>query len=164
MKRFLRPSRSESWPKNSAPMTSPIRYHQAMSATAPAPRFSVLCRVRSGPTLAAMVISRPSRIHAMPSATTSLVKNLDQGNRSIRAGIRLRIFGLLVAVEDDVVAMLDSLLSRPPVPACSRGLFDLVTLKFRVHASWLSGNYFGSAGATAVISHLLPLAATDPYI
>ena len=75
-------------------MTSPIRYHQAMSATAPAPRFSVLCSVRSGPTLAAMVISRPSRIQAIPSATTSLVKNRDQGSRSILAGIRLRIFGL----------------------------------------------------------------------
>jgi hypothetical protein len=35
---------------------------------------------------------------------TSLVWNLDQGNRSIRAGIRLRIYGLL-AVPGDVVAI-----------------------------------------------------------
>jgi hypothetical protein len=91
MNRFRRPSLSESRPKNSAPMTSPIRYHHAMSETLPAFMFSVFRNVRSGPTLAAMVISRPSRIHATPSAITSLVWNLDQGSLSIRAGIRLRI-------------------------------------------------------------------------
>ncbi len=101
VKRFLRPSLSESRPKNSAPMTSPIRYHQAMSPTWPAPRFSVLCSVRSGPTLLAMVISRPSRIQATPSAMTSRLWNLDQGSRSILAGIRLRIFGLSVVASAD---------------------------------------------------------------
>jgi hypothetical protein len=40
----------------------------------------------------------------MPSAITSLVWNFDHGNRSIRAGIRLRMLGLLVVVSD-VVAM-----------------------------------------------------------
>jgi hypothetical protein len=70
-----------------------------MSATAPADVFSVLFRVRSGPALLAMVISRPSRIQAMPRAVTILVWNRDHGSRSIRAGIRLRIAGLL-AVSD----------------------------------------------------------------
>src|ERR1700734_1571270 len=76
-------------------MISPIRYQVAMSATPPADMFSVLFRVRSGPTLAAIVISRPSRIQATPSAITSLGWNRDQGSRSMRAGIRLRISGVL---------------------------------------------------------------------
>src|SRR5690349_23685394 len=112
MKRFRRPSLSDNRPKNSAPMTSPIRYHQAMSLTAPADMLSVSLSVRSAPTLLAMVISRPSRIHATPSAITSLVWNFDQGKRSIRAGMRLRIFGLLVV--EDAVAILRSLLSPCP--------------------------------------------------
>ena len=90
MNRFRRPSLSDRWPKTSAPMTSPIRYQVAMSATAPADMFSVLLSVRSGPTLLAIVISRPSRIHATPSAITSRVWNRDHGSRSIRAGMRLR--------------------------------------------------------------------------
>ena len=57
MNRFFRPSLSDSWPKNRAPITWPIRYQVAMSATAPADMFSVLLRVRSGPMLLAMVIS-----------------------------------------------------------------------------------------------------------
>src|SRR5580658_2991327 len=93
--RFFRPSLSDSRPKNSAPMISPIRYQVAMSAAPPADRCSVLLSVRSGPTLAAMVISRPSRIQATPSAATSSVWNRDHGSRSIRAGIRLLITGLL---------------------------------------------------------------------
>ena len=106
--RLRRPSRSERRPKNSAPMTSPIRYHQAMSATLPADMFSVLCNVRSGPTMLAMVISRPSRIQATPSAITSLVWNRDQGSRSIRAGMRLRMEGVSVPVADVLVAMIGS--------------------------------------------------------
>jgi hypothetical protein len=98
MNRFRRPSLSDSLPKNSAPMTWPIRYQVAMSATAPADMFSVLARVRSGPTLAAIVISSPSRTHATPSAVTIRVWNFDQGSRSMRAGIRLLITGLLLAV------------------------------------------------------------------
>src|SRR6516162_6069937 len=99
MNRFRRPSLSDSRPKNRAPMTSPIRYHHAMSETAPADMLSVLCRVRSGPTLLAIVISSPSRIQATPSAITNLVWNLDQGSLSTRAGIRLRMFGLLVVTD-----------------------------------------------------------------
>src|SRR3954447_21497225 len=41
-------------------------------------------------TAPATVISRPSRIHATPSATTIRVWNFDHGSRSIRAGIVLR--------------------------------------------------------------------------
>src|ERR1022692_3496406 len=62
-----------------------------------------------------MVISRPSRIHATPSAITSLVWNFDQGSLSIRAGIRLRICGLSVVVVADVVAM-RLLLGLSPAP------------------------------------------------
>src|SRR5579863_8205021 len=144
MKRFFLPSLSDRRPKNSAPMTSPIRYHQAMSLTAPADMFSVLCSVRSDPTLAAMVISRPSSIHATPSAITSLVWNFDQGNRSIRAGIRLLMYGLLVVVEDTVAMYAPSNLSSwrgravwfplkrwkgslspPPAPATLRGQISI---------------------------------------
>src|SRR5215469_2208719 len=89
-------------------MTSPIRYQVAMSATALADMCRVLFRVRLGPTLLAMVISRPSRTHATPSATTSLVWNLDQGSLSIRAGMRLRMPGLLAV--RGVVATAPSLL------------------------------------------------------
>src|SRR6185437_4041412 len=115
MKRFRRPSLSDSRPKKSAPMTSPIRYHQAMSLTAPADMLSVFLSVRSAPTLAAIVISRPSRIHATPSAMISRVWNLDQGSRSIRAGMRLLIDGLLAVVED-VVAMFAPCFSRHQSP------------------------------------------------
>src|SRR3954447_8956479 len=46
----------------------------------------------SWPTTAlATVISSPSRIQATPSAITMRVWNGDQGSRSIRAGMRLRI-------------------------------------------------------------------------
>src|SRR5271165_1122224 len=121
MNRFFRPSLSDSRPNTRAPMTSPIRYHHAMSETAPADMLSVLCMVRSGPTLLAMVISSPSRIQATPSAITSRVWNFDQGNRSIRAGIRLLMRGLLVVV--DVVAMVRSSLSRPTGPLGYRAVF-----------------------------------------
>src|SRR5438132_8272002 len=104
MNRFRRPSLSDSWPKNRAPMTSPIRYQVAMSATAPADMFSVLWSVRSGPTLLAIVISRPSRIHATPRAITILVWNFDHGSLSILAGIRLRIDGLLAVSGVAVIA------------------------------------------------------------
>src|ERR1700722_18889440 len=95
MNRLRRPSLSDSWPKNSAPMTSPMRYQVAMSATelADSPRAALW--VRSGPTFAAIVISSPSRTQATPSALTNLVWNLDHGSRSIRAGIRLRIVPVL---------------------------------------------------------------------
>src|SRR6185437_16099755 len=122
MKRFRRPSLSDSRPKKRAPITSPIRYHQAMSLTAPADMFRVFLSVRSDPTFAAMVISRPSRIQATPSATISRVWNLDQGNRSIRAGIKLRIYGLLV-VSEDVVAMLRSFSPALTSPRAMQGLF-----------------------------------------
>ncbi len=46
--------------------------------------------VSFSPTLLAMVISSPSRIQQVPRATTMRVWNGDQGNRSIRAGMRER--------------------------------------------------------------------------
>jgi hypothetical protein len=57
--------------------------------------FSVFFWVKNGATLLAIVISKPSRIQATPSATTSRVWNRDQGSLSIRAGMRLRIAALL---------------------------------------------------------------------
>ena len=110
MNRFFRPSLSESRPKKSAPMTSPIRYQVAMSAAPPTDKCRVAFSVRSGLTLLAIVISRPSRIHATPSAITSRVWNLDQGSRSIRAGIRLRMAELLLVVSG--VAVIAPSLSR----------------------------------------------------
>src|ERR1700677_599306 len=100
-----------------------MRYHQAMSETLPTVMFSVLCSSRSGPTLLAIVISSPSRIHAMPSAITSLVWNLDQGSRSIRAGMRLRRYGLLLVLVD-VAAIQGSHLSRPCVSVTTAPLVD----------------------------------------
>ena len=146
MNRFRRPSLSESRPKNSAPMTSPIRYHQAMSPTWPAPRFSVFFNVKSGPTLLAMVISRPSSIHAMPSAVTSLVWNRDQGSRSILAGIRLRILGLSVVSTADFVVMRDPLdIPRPAFPL-------LITHPFELCYPGVSGAHLALA-TPAVLKH-----------
>jgi hypothetical protein len=45
-------------------------------------------------------ISRPSRIQAVPSPTTTVQWNRVHGNRSIRAGMRLRIVLPCVAVVD----------------------------------------------------------------
>ena len=70
MNRLRRPSLSDSWPNTRAPMTSPIRYQVAMSATELADSPSDAFEVRSGPTLLAMVISSPSRTQATPRATT----------------------------------------------------------------------------------------------
>ena len=119
----MRPSLSDSCPKNSAPMTSPIRYQVAMSATALADMCSVLVWVRVGPTLLAMVISSPSKTHATPSATTNLVWNLDHGSRSIRAGIRLRIPGLAVSGVAVIAPLLVALSCghwRPPTARLPR--------------------------------------------
>src|SRR3954454_6415244 len=54
-------------------------------------RCSVSGLVSTEVTELATVISSPSRIHATPSATTIRVWNGDQGSRSIRAGMRLRM-------------------------------------------------------------------------
>src|SRR5919107_6444012 len=62
-----------------------------MSPTCVVVRPSVSSLVSWAATALATVISRPSRIQATPRATTMRVWNGDQGNRSIRAGIRLRM-------------------------------------------------------------------------
>src|SRR5580658_9918902 len=54
-------------------------------------RFSVLAAVSLLVTELAIVISRPSRIHAVPSPSTSRVWNGDQRSLSSRAGIVVRI-------------------------------------------------------------------------
>src|SRR6476469_5128574 len=53
------------------------------------PRTSLSVKVLA--TVEAIVISRPSRIQATPSAMIMRVKNGDQGSRSMRAGMVLRI-------------------------------------------------------------------------
>src|SRR5262249_17732846 len=55
----------------------------------------------------------------------------DQGNRSIRAGIRLRRYGFLVVVEE-AVAIAYSLLSRPSRPFGARH-FETATPAFLIH-------------------------------
>src|ERR1700753_191303 len=106
MNRFLRPSLSDSRPNTSAPMTSPMRYQVAMSAARPADRPRVFLSVRVALRLAAMVISRPSRTQATPRATTIFVWNLDQGSRSIRAGMTLRIVGPSARPDADAIVHL----------------------------------------------------------
>ena len=60
------------------------------NATEPEPRPSAAGLLMMALTLLAIVISRPSRIHATPSAMTSRVWNVDQSSRSMRAGTKLR--------------------------------------------------------------------------
>src|SRR3954452_8704224 len=62
-----------------------------MKPAAAEDRCSVSGLVRTEVTELATVISSPSRIHATPSAMTIRVWNGDQGSRSIRAGMRLRM-------------------------------------------------------------------------
>ena len=69
---------------------------------------SVSSRVSVATTALATVISSPSRIHAMPSAMTMRVWNGDQGSRSIRAGMRLRITPGFVASAAVVMEVLRS--------------------------------------------------------
>src|SRR4051795_5769134 len=88
---FLRPSLSDIRPKNSAPTTSPARYTLASAPAWVELRPSESLFVRSATTPLATVISRPSRIQATPRATTIRVWKGDHGNRSIRAGMRLRM-------------------------------------------------------------------------
>ena len=90
MNSLRRPSLSDSRPKYSAPTTSPARYTVATRPAAADERPSVSGFVRMSVTELATVISRPSRIHATPSATTIRVWKGDHGSRSMRAGIRLR--------------------------------------------------------------------------
>src|ERR1700742_361064 len=106
MNRLRRPSLSDSRPKNSAPMISPIRYQEAMLPACEVLRWSVALSVRSGTTLAAIVISRPSRTQATPSAMINRVWNLDHGRRSIRAGMVLRIVGASAVPDADAIVHL----------------------------------------------------------
>src|SRR3954447_774093 len=71
-------------------------------------------------TALATVISSPSRIQATPSAITMRVWKGDQGNRSIRAGMRLRIApdvdASWVVVIERLRAGLDELLAGTNFP------------------------------------------------
>ena len=88
MNSFLRPNRSVSCPKKSAPRQAPATY------TAPASPMSELLSPRpvpsglrasdSEPTI---VTSMPSRIHTVPRPSTITQCHRAQGSRSIRAGM-----------------------------------------------------------------------------
>src|SRR3954462_2820243 len=91
MNSFLRPSLSDSDPKKSAPTTSPARYTVAMRPAWVELIPIAACLVSRATTAPATVISRPSRIHATPSATTIRGWKGDHARPSIRAGIRLRM-------------------------------------------------------------------------
>ena len=118
MKSFLRPNRSVSWPKKSAPIHAPATYTEAATPICPAVSsiplpFSVI-RDATEPTI---VTSSPSRIQTVPRPMTTSQWNLDQGNRSSRAGIRVSIVSVwtLMAPND-----------YPPwasgeTPSCARG-------------------------------------------
>ena len=75
MNRFRRPSLSESRPKINAPTICPIRYTVAIKPTDVDDIASVSLSARTPATELAMVISRPSKTHATPSAITILVWN-----------------------------------------------------------------------------------------
>jgi hypothetical protein len=82
-----RPSRSDILPKTSAPTTWPTRYTDAMSPISVEVMSSVSGCVSTPVTELAIVICRPSRIHAAPSPMTMRVWNGDQLSRSRRAGM-----------------------------------------------------------------------------
>src|ERR1700682_3387665 len=81
----LRPRRSASRPKTSAPSTAPPMYAEAVQPISLAVRPSV-----SGPTEPTTVTSRPSSSQLTPSAITTRQCQRDQGRASSRAGIALR--------------------------------------------------------------------------
>src|SRR3954451_16760410 len=62
-----------------------------MNPACPVDRLRVSSSVSLSTTALATVISSPSRIHATPRAMTMRVWKGDQGSRSMRAGMRLRM-------------------------------------------------------------------------
>ena len=88
MNSFLRPNRSVSQPKNSAPTHAPATYMAAPNPVTCAWVMSMpLPGLLSWPEmLPTMVTSRPSRIQTVPSPITIIQCQRDQGSRSSRAG------------------------------------------------------------------------------
>ena len=88
MNSFLRPNRSVSQPKNSAPTQAPRTYIAAPNPviwdwvmSIPLPGLLICPEM-----LPTMVTSRPSRIHTVPRPITIIQCHRDQGRRSRRAG------------------------------------------------------------------------------
>src|SRR3982751_242907 len=115
MNSLLRPSLSDIRPKTSAPTTSPARYTLASAPAWVELRPSESLFVRSATTPLATVISSPSRIQATPRAITMRVWKGDHGNRSIRAGMRLRI---APGVRASLVVVIDRLRADRVTAAC----------------------------------------------
>ena len=91
-KSFLRPKRSVSWPKNSAPTHAPATYIAPANPTSklsmPRPVLGSASASDIEPT---MVTSSPSRIHTVPRPSTTNQCQRLQGSRSSRAGISVVI-------------------------------------------------------------------------
>src|SRR3954449_6692708 len=78
-------------------------------------RWRVSASVSLSTTALATVISSPSRIQATPRAITMRVWKGDHGNRSIRAGMRLRI---APGVRASLVVVIDRLRADRVTAAC----------------------------------------------
>src|SRR4051794_35440399 len=87
MKRRFRPRRSVRYPNSSAPATAPSRYHVPAELACLVVRFSVSDFVRTLASEPTSVTSKPSRIHVIPSPTTTIQCHLLHGSRSSRRGI-----------------------------------------------------------------------------
>ena len=88
----MRPNRSVSWPKKSAPTQAPATYAAAATPIWPTviaiPLPFVVSWVATDPTI---VTSSPSRIQTVPRPITTIQWNVDHGRRSSRAGMRVSI-------------------------------------------------------------------------
>ena len=88
MNSFLRPSRSVSCPKNSAPMQAPATYaapaKPIWKLLMPSP---VSLGLRASDIEPTIVTSRPSRIQTVPSPITTSQCQRAHGSRSSRAGM-----------------------------------------------------------------------------
>src|SRR4051794_6743877 len=89
--RRLRPRRSASRPKKSAPATAPAMYAEPAQPTWVAVSASVSPRWSTAPSAPTTVTSSPSRSQVMPSAMTTRQCQRDQGRASSRAGIVVRM-------------------------------------------------------------------------
>src|SRR3954454_16181064 len=87
MKSRFRPRRSVRYPNSSAPATAPSRYHVPAELACLVVRFSVSDFVRTLASEPTSVTSKPSRIHVIPSPTTTIQCHLLHGSRSSRRGI-----------------------------------------------------------------------------
>ena len=95
---FLRPQRSVSWPKNSAPVQAPATYSAAVTPMLEAVRWIPLPRSVSREAIEPTIVtSRPSRIQTVPSPITTSQWKRAHGRRSSRAGISVSTVSVVTA-------------------------------------------------------------------